>query len=566
MTFPVQNLKKQISLKTSDRHALEVLKCRENPFYFIYNYVYVSGIGSIYKITEDNFNEKLKRTIRSLMIHHKAILMASRQLGKALSINTPILTSSGKFVKMKNIKVGDIIFGPDGKETTVVAATDIMYDHECYEIEFDYGERIHCDAEHLWEVIDYRNNSKEIYTTKELYNALNTNNSIESSLGIANPDPIDFPEKELPIDPYVFGLWLASKDTRFGSISTTDKDYQAYSEIIKEDISEFKYTRNDKSQEFGYFTINNLYDRLQENNLLEKKYIPSEYLRASIDQRIQLLCGLMDYNGEYFSKGFYEFLHHDYDFCLQLRSLLDTLGMKSTIVKVPTKHLKIKIHYSLKFRVREFYVFNLPNKRIIQENNKYNKALGYYIRKIRKTESRPVKCIAVDNESKLYLAGKRLIPTHNTTLAGMLIIWACVFFQKNKAIILNMKKESAIRNVEVIQEILENLPDWMVPKKVYERGEKHVTQIKLWNGSSIKVFFPSTIHKPNTLARALSAPILYIDEAAFISHMREIFEGAAPILFKAQEQAKINNYPYFTFITSTPNGKVGDGNQSCLFI
>jgi hypothetical protein len=66
----------------SSYRALEILKCRENPFYFIYNYVYVTGIGSSLKITEENFNEKLKRTIRVLMVHHKAILMASRQLGK----------------------------------------------------------------------------------------------------------------------------------------------------------------------------------------------------------------------------------------------------------------------------------------------------------------------------------------------------------------------------------------------------------------------------------------------------------------------------------------------------
>jgi hypothetical protein len=81
----VEELLRSPKIKKNDvsaQRALEILRCRENPFYFIYNYVYVTGIGSSLKITEDNFNEKLKRTIRILMIHHKAILMASRQLGK----------------------------------------------------------------------------------------------------------------------------------------------------------------------------------------------------------------------------------------------------------------------------------------------------------------------------------------------------------------------------------------------------------------------------------------------------------------------------------------------------
>src|SRR5690606_20354222 len=45
---------------------------------------------------------------------------------------------------------------------------------------------------------------------------------------------------------------------------------------------------------------------------------------------------------------------------------------------------------------------------------------------VQEVESVPVKCIQVDNESKLYLAGKSFIPTHNTSLIGALSLYHLV--------------------------------------------------------------------------------------------------------------------------------------------
>ena len=57
----------------------------------------------------------------------------------------------------------------------------------------------------------------------------------------------------------------------------------------------------------------------------------------------------------------------------------------------------------------------------------------------------------------------------------------------------------------------------------------------------------------------MTAPILYIDEAAFITDMQEVFGSAQPILSTARKQAKANDYPFFITVTSTPNGVSGSG-------
>ena len=64
---------------------------------------------------------------------------------------------------------------------------------------------------------------------------------------------------------------------------------------------------------------------------------------------------------------------------------------------------------------------------------------------------------------------------------------------------------------------------------------------------------------PSTLARSLTVGILYVDEAAFIKYMAEIFGAAQQTLSKAREQNMKYGYPYFMLVTSTPNGSQGDG-------
>jgi len=68
---------------TTEKQKDEWLKCKLNPFYFIYNYVYLREIGGKIKVTPQNLNPKMKRMIKSIVKFHNVILMASRQLGKS---------------------------------------------------------------------------------------------------------------------------------------------------------------------------------------------------------------------------------------------------------------------------------------------------------------------------------------------------------------------------------------------------------------------------------------------------------------------------------------------------
>jgi len=81
---------------TSDQQAIEWYKCKTNPFYFIFNYVYIPEIGGRLKYDKEVMHGNVKRVIRSVVKHHKCILMATRQLGKS-TIAAALLEWAGNF-------------------------------------------------------------------------------------------------------------------------------------------------------------------------------------------------------------------------------------------------------------------------------------------------------------------------------------------------------------------------------------------------------------------------------------------------------------------------------------
>jgi hypothetical protein len=137
---------------------------------------------------------------------------------KGLCLNTPIPTENG-FKSMGDIKVGDVIF--DGKgELTKVNSVSKIHHKPCYKITFSDNESIVADFEHKWEVIEgvgaYQKNVE--LTTEELHRHYQENSS-KNKLKIKNCDFTKSNYKDLPIDPYVLGLWLGDGSKYTGRIT-----------------------------------------------------------------------------------------------------------------------------------------------------------------------------------------------------------------------------------------------------------------------------------------------------------------------------------------------------------
>lgn len=85
---------------------------------------------------------------RARLIREVFILVAKKN-NKALCLDTPIATPTG-FTTMRDVKVGDLVLDAEGRSTPVVRKSEVFTGRPCFEVAFSAGERVVCDADHLW--------------------------------------------------------------------------------------------------------------------------------------------------------------------------------------------------------------------------------------------------------------------------------------------------------------------------------------------------------------------------------------------------------------------------------
>lgn len=222
-------------------------------------------------------------------------------------------------------------------------------------------------------------------------------------------------------------------------------------------------------------------------------------------------------------------------------------------IKRSAKDYKISEHYAKEWikcgSNPLYFIFNYAQ--IPQIGGSLQLKPNHLTKKIRRTVRTVLK-----HHNVVLMASRQL---GKSTIAACIIAWSVIFHKQSKVLILNMKKDAGLNNIGMVKHIIKNLPSWMVGNNPFTSKSDIKTYFDLFNGSKVQVFYPSTIHSPDTLSRSLTSSMLYIDEAAFIRYMSEIYGSAQQTLSTAIEQAKERHYPYFQLVTSTPNGIIGDG-------
>lgn len=335
---------------------------------------------------------------------------------KGFSLDTPIATEKG-FTMMGDIKEGDLVFDGNGDLTKVTHVSQIHY-NPCYKITFDSNDELICDHEHKW-IIKGRNKNNKWYEKEMLTEDIFKYYENEIKLGkLSIPCvKLNLEDKELPIDPYVLGIWLADGNRTCGSI--TKPNPEIWDEIKKRGY-EIGINHNRDNGKTECRTVLGLQVKLKELNLIGNKHIPDIYFRASHDQRLDLLRGFMDGDGYYHPKRrrcvFETTNLNQANF---IKQLISSLGFKAILIPYKTSGFgKTDIQaYSICFSPTEspFLRRNTDYLEKIKDKNFYVSSIRY-IKSIEKVETVPTKCIAVESETHCYLAGYNLIKTHNTNL------------------------------------------------------------------------------------------------------------------------------------------------------
>lgn len=338
-----------------------------------------------------------------------------------LDVETPIATPGG-WKTMGTLVAGDYVFGSDGRIVNVTAVQPISKE-QSYSILFDDGSSIVASEGHTWNTQTvkerYANKPAIERSTKELFDTQDKAHSIDLSPGLQTFDT------ELPIDPYLLGCWLGDGNAANSYITGNLDD-------LTETANKFRlagYEVSKPKKEGGKNSlVKNCYrvwikgigKALKFLGIQNGKRIPKIYLRSSLSQRIALVQGLMDTDGWADGSGGcgwgqspdkHQALINDFS------ELLASLGVKHQFYPYSRDRDGKTYNFQQTSFRPSFPAFRLKRKLAIQKIPKENgRTRKVYIQEIKPVGERSVRCITVDAQDHLYLAGKSMIPTHNCAL------------------------------------------------------------------------------------------------------------------------------------------------------
>ncbi len=356
------------------------------------------------------------------------IIVAARPgVGKALALDTPLPTPTG-WTTMGEVRVGDELLDAQGRPTRVVAATDVLAGRPCYEVEFSDGSVLVADEQHQWltetrasrrsarQAALGRNRQRnqrtfaEVRTTAQIAATVRCDTADRRlQHSVTNTAPLHLPEADLLVPPYTLGAWLGDGTSAAAQLTTADPEIVARVE--------------------GDGILDDFQARLRTVGVLGDKHIPIGYLRGSETQRRALLAGLLDTDGTVTAGGSVQFAVTSARLIEDVRELIVGLGYRC---QISTKRVRGRTEdsstcYTLTFATED-EVFGLHRKAILHKERRAGRGVtrsnSRFIVAVRPVASVPVRCVEVDNSAHLYLAGRSMIPTHNSTL-GMDFMRSC---------------------------------------------------------------------------------------------------------------------------------------------
>lgn len=401
--------------------------------------------------------EYQERLIQAYNDNTYTIAMLPRQMGKALCNETPVLTPTG-FKKMGELQVGDTIYTPKGKPTQITFITETMKNRTCYNVEFSHGESIIADAHHLWTWYDPLFTDIITENTEFLIKRFNKYKHMNQKLSMDYTKLIEFDKKPMKLDPYVIGLWMGN-NPEVNKLGCYTHEYQRYKDKFNSlglNMSELTIKRN--SKRLGTYTVHNL-EYMVKPVLNKDNTLPDELIFNDSETRLEIIRGIMDVCCTVEDSGYCVFKHNDKKITDQVRVILATLGVKTLYKEETRKH---KMNYFLKFATTELKLFTLSEKldKAMLSNHTPNNT-RVYIKNITKVPSVPVRCLQVDDKKHLFLVGKTLVPTHNTTCACGYLLWYTMFVPEAQVLIAAHKYAGAQDIMNRYRYGYENLPDFI---------------------------------------------------------------------------------------------------------
>jgi predicted phage terminase large subunit-like protein len=372
-----------------------------------------------------------------------------------LSADTPIATPDG-WTTMGELHVGDHVFDYEGKPTLVTNITQrwAAPRHRVWFSDYSY---IDSHPDHMWKAFDrnchgvYTNTKPTRYkrdwinwatrgkssvskvSTKEIMGSLIARKTMRNWT-IPTTFALDLPSQALPIDPWVLGYWLGNGHSCGSSFTMHEYDSEyVESRVCKAGyfVRSTQHKGDTHSYTIGVSTVNNrgnrwgadsLTKRLKDLGVRDNKHIPMCYLRGSYEQRLELLRGLLDSDGNAATRdGEVTFVNVNENLAQGVHELIVSLGGKA--------RLRTRKQYGLSkdpdawhFTVTSyppFQPFGMPRKAALYDPIGQIRRVNRTITDVEVLEETEHLCITVDSPSHMFLAGRSMVPTCNSSAQAL---------------------------------------------------------------------------------------------------------------------------------------------------
>lgn len=392
--------------------------------------------------------------------------------GKAIDINTPVLTYNG-FVPMKDIHVGDMVISEDGRPYPVTGVFPQGL-REGYRVTFEDGSYVDCDSEHLWKFKTFadirRDGTSKSYwrvetlhdmMTKYKFKVNDGTGTFNLAIPVAKPIERFNNEEELPIPPYALGALIGDGCLKHHPITLTNTE--------KNSVGKVENELGRRIRELGL------------NCNGQDKFIPEIYLKAKKEDRFALLQGLIDADSSVNEKGAVSFSTVSEQLAKDVRELVWSLGFRCSLLK--NKRIDQNNIYQVDIYAESSELLSSKKHTERFENrNVLQRVHSDDYLKITSIEKLPnpveMQCISVESPEHTYICGDYIV-THNTSFIFENMVLPFAESGINVAIISNEMQSKAYKNMLLVHILTKEFNYWKITRKKLSLGHFNEEEIEM---------------------------------------------------------------------------------------
>lgn len=273
-------------------------------------------------------------------------LVGAPSSGKCLGFDTPVRMFDGSVKMVQDIKTGELLMGDDSTPRTVLSTCKGR--SKLYNVDQENGDSYVINDVHILSLKTNENKGK--YQKGDVID-IEVGEFLKKSKDFSRhfkgyKVAVEYPEKQLPIDPYFLGLWLGDGSSSKPEITSVDQEIKDYCiSFCEKHGMDFKPQSSTKENEITFRMGGNrqeqkpfLLDFLRDWNLLDNKHIPNDFLINSRENRLRLLAGIIDTDGHCNTaldgkQTSYDVVQKNETLSNNIVELARSLGFKATIYK-----------------------------------------------------------------------------------------------------------------------------------------------------------------------------------------------------------------------------------------